>query len=47
MNSTMTEETSCDNALTAFGEILSEFDEARAGLVEALARAAESGDMAP
>ena len=40
----MTEEMSGDNALTAFGEILSEFDEARAGLVEALARAAESGD---
>ena len=40
----MTEETSGDNALTAFGQILSEFDEARAGLVEALARAAESGD---
>ena len=40
----MTEEMSGDNALTAFGEILSEFDEARAGLVEALARAAGSGD---
>ena len=40
----MAEEISGDSMPKAFCKILSEFDEARAGLVEALARAAESGD---